>query len=86
MTDEKILAAIEALARKHLEWEGTLHPEQRLVEDLELDSLGSLTLAVEVEDFFRICIDPDSESQIITVGDLIAVVRRKLEDGASDPE
>ncbi len=86
MNEGQILAEIEAVARQHLGWAGTLHSDQRLVEDLELDSLRSLTLAVEIENRFRICIDPESEAEIVTVGDLLAIVRRKLEHGASDPD
>jgi acyl carrier protein len=55
-----------------------LAPELRLVEDLHLDSVGLLTLAVEVEDRFRICLDPEDEAAIRTVGDLERVLRGKL--------
>ena len=62
--------------------QGRLRPELRLAEDLELDSLKTLTLAVEVENRFRVCLDPDSEAQIVTVGDLVATVGRKLDERA----
>ena len=52
--------------------------EQRLVEDLGLDSVGLLTLAVAVEDHFRICLEPEDEEGIRTVGDLVRVVEGKL--------
>lgn len=74
MTPEEILAGIEAVAREHIDFEGDLRPEMRLVEDLELDSLGALTLAVEVENRFRIRLDPEIEAEIETVGDLVRVV------------
>ena len=38
------------------------------------DSLGALTLAVEVENRFRIRLDPEIEAEIETVGDLVRVV------------
>ena len=82
MTDAEILAAVEQVARDHVGWQGHLRPEMRLAEDLELDSLKTLTLAVEVENRFRICLDVDSEAQIVTVGDLVATVGRKLEERA----
>ena len=82
MTDAEILAAVEQVARDHVGWQGNLRPEMRLAEDLELDSLKTLTLAVEVENRFRICLDVDSEAQIVTVGDLVATVGRKLEERA----
>jgi acyl carrier protein len=55
----------------------------RLVEDLELDSIRLLTLAVEVENHFRICLDEDDDRAVETVGDLVAVVRRELAAGAA---
>ena len=62
-----------------LGYSGSLSPELRLVEDLRLDSVGILTLAVEVEDRFRICLDAADEAAIRTVGDLERVLRAKLE-------
>jgi acyl carrier protein len=91
VTREEILQAVEEVARAHLDLDrrsdrgrGTaapdrFGPELRLVEDLALDSIQRLTLAVEVENRFRICLDPEDEEGIETVGDLAAVVERKLE-------
>jgi acyl carrier protein len=78
MTDDEILAAIAHVAREHLDWQGALRPEMLLAEDLGLDSLKALILAVEVENRFKICLDPESERQIVAVGDLVDAVRRKL--------
>ncbi|HEX7181709.1 MAG TPA: phosphopantetheine-binding protein [Thermoanaerobaculia bacterium] len=73
-----ILAGIAEVARLHLGWEGALTPDMRLVEDLRLDSIRLLTLAAEVENRFRIFLDEADEAGIETVGDLVAIVRRKL--------
>jgi acyl carrier protein len=48
-------------------------------EILGLDSLKLLTLAVEVENRFRICLDPEDEAGIETVADLVAIIRRQLD-------
>lgn len=84
MTAEEslILETIRRLARERLDHDGTLEPSSRLVEDLDLDSIRRLTLAIEVEDHFRICLEPEDEAAIETVGDLVATIRRKL-DGAA---
>ncbi len=79
MTDSEILDGVRSVARLHLDWEGELGPETRLVEDLELDSLKALTLAVEVENHFRVRLDPEVESKIATVGDLVAAIRSGLD-------
>ena len=76
-SDAQIIDGIASVARAHLDWDGTLRPEMRLVEDLELDSLKSLTLALEVENHFRICLDDQVE--ILTIGDLVEMIRERLD-------
>ena len=78
MTDGEILSQLAEIARQKLDYAGELEPGMRLVEDLELDSIRLLTLAMEVEDHFRICLDEDDEAGIATAADLVAVVRKKL--------
>ena len=75
MTDAEILAGIEEVAREHLGWPGRLEGRLRLMEDLGLDSLKALTLAVEVENRFRVCLDPERDGELVTVADLVAAVR-----------
>jgi len=77
-SDARILDGIADVARVHLGWAGELKPEMRLVEDLELDSLKSLTLALEVENHFRVCLD--EEAAILTVGDLVEIIRERLDE------
>jgi acyl carrier protein len=72
------LATLADLARRKLGFTGELRPDSRLVEDLELDSLRLLTLAMAVEDHFRIALTEDDEAGIVTVGDLLATIERKL--------
>ncbi|MGE5234292.1 MAG: acyl carrier protein [Acidobacteriota bacterium] len=74
----EILAGVAAVAREHLGFEGELRPDLRLVDALRLDSLRRLTLAVEVENRFRVRLEPEDEAAIDTVGDLVAAVGRKL--------
>ncbi len=78
MTEAEILAAVAEVAREHLGWSGDLRPDMHLVEELKLDSLKLLTLAVEVENRFRICLDADDEASIVTLGDLVAAIRRQV--------
>jgi acyl carrier protein len=80
VTDAEILDGIAAVAREHLGWEGVLHPEMRLVGELRLDSLKLLTLAIEVENRFRIRLDDQDESAIETVADLVAAIRKRRAD------
>ena len=70
MTRDEVLAGIAAVAAEHLGLATVPAPEQRLVEDLGLDSLRLLTLAAEVENRFQVALDPADEAGIVTVGDL----------------
>lgn len=81
MTRAEILAGVAGVARRHLGIEAPLESGQRLVEDLGLDSLRLLTLAAEVENHFRVALDPDDEARIATVGDLVDVLAGKFEAG-----
>jgi len=83
MTPEEILQGVEVVAREHLARHEKLELGMDLIEDLELDSLLLLTLAVEVENRFRICLDQEDEAAIRTVGDLVEIVHRKLTQGGS---
>lgn len=78
MNQGEILAALNQVARDTLDYEGSLEPGMRLVEDLELDSLRLLTLATEVEDHFQVCLDEDDELNLEQVSDLVEVIGRKL--------
>ena len=84
VSPDDILEGIRQVARDHLGYRGPLAPPLRLVEDLELDSIRLLTLAVEVENRFRIRLDEADEAAIETVGDLVSAVARKRSD-ASEP-
>ena len=74
---QAILDGIGELAAE-LGHRGTVDLEARLAEDLGLDSLGLLTLAAAVENRFRVCLDEDDESRLVTVGDLVRLLEGKL--------
>ncbi len=78
MSEADILDGIAEVARLHLGWDGPLAVDMRLVEDLRLDSIRLLTLAMEVENRFCILLDELDEGAVETVGDLVSIVRRKL--------
>jgi acyl carrier protein len=81
MSDEartRVLTGIREVAREHLGWSDELPKDARLREDLELDSIQLLTLAVEVENFFRVRLEPEDEQEIETVADLVDVVTAKV--------
>ncbi len=81
MNDAEVLAGIADVAREHLHWNGPLTPEMRLVETFDLDSLRQLTLVIELENRFRVKLDDEDDESLETVGDLIALIRRKRAQG-----
>ncbi len=78
MSDEDILAGIRRVASEHLAYEGDILPDTLLAPTLELDSIRMLTLVVELENHFTICLEEGDEEGIETVSDLVAVVRGRL--------
>lgn len=78
MSADVIRAEIERIAQEQFDWQGNLRDEMRLVEDLRLDSLKLLSFAIEIENYFRVCLDPEDEAAISTVGHLVQTLERKL--------
>ena len=72
-----LLSAVAELARDRFGWEEPLERGSRLVEDLGLDSLKLMELAVSIENRFEIRIDEATESEIVTVGDLVDIIARE---------
>jgi len=75
---EMILKGIAEAARAELEWEGVLTLETPLVSALELDSLRMLTLVVAIEDHFEVCLEEGDEAGLITAGDLVGLIQKRL--------
>lgn len=80
---EDIWKLTEATLREQCRVTGRLEPSTRLREDLGLDSLALLTLAVAAEDHFQICLNEDPESPPSTLADFVALVETRLRE--SDP-
>ncbi len=78
MNADRILEGLVAVAREHLDHEGGLEASSPLVEVLELDSIRLLTLIVEVENHFRVCLEEGDEKGLETAGDLVALIGRRL--------
>jgi acyl carrier protein len=55
-----------------------LVPEARLVEDLGLDSLDAVELAISVERKFDIDVPEDELARLKTVADMVALVESRL--------
>ena len=72
--------AVCAILRDHCGVEGDLRPESRLQEDLGLDSMGLLTLALETENHFDLCLDEPPDQPPQTIQAIMDLVRQRLEE------
>jgi len=78
VTDAEIVAVIHDVARRHLDAATTMDMQTPLVEALALDSLRMITLVAELENSFKICFETGDEMGLVTLADLVALVRRRL--------
>ena len=75
---EDIWKLTEDTLRQQCKVTGPIQGTTRLREDLGLDSLALLTLAVAAEDHLHLCLNEDPESPPATVGDFVSLVERRL--------
>ena len=58
-------------------------PGDDLVRDLQLDSVGLLTLVVGLEDRFRVALKEEDAGSVRTVGELAALVLRRRKEASA---
>lgn len=74
----RVLAEIRRIARTELEFAGDISPATRLDEDLSLDSLQLIVVAVGLENAFRVKLREEDVGAIATVADLVALVALRV--------
>ena len=75
----EVTAEIARVLRDELGLSREVKPGDDLVTDLQLDSVGLLTLVVGLEDRFRIALQEEDASRVRTVAELAALVARRAE-------
>jgi acyl carrier protein len=84
MNDTQILELITAeLSRLSDRADGPVTPETRLREELGLNSLDAVDLALELEDELDIELPDEELAKFQTVGDVARAVRRLLDAGGA---
>lgn len=71
---DEVLAEIRRVVRDELGVTRAVRAEDDLLTDLQLDSVGLLTLVVGLEDRFRIALAEEDAAGVRTVQDLAALV------------
>jgi len=75
-TDGAIRESIQASYQRVTRQRRQLRDDDRIVEDLSLDSLAMMELLVEIEDRFEVALfDAPQAQRVETVGDLIELIR-----------
>lgn len=75
-----VLEELRRIARRDLELEREIVPTLRLKEDLRLDSMAMIVVAVGLENRFRVKLEEQDAGELATVGDLVALVARRVEE------
>lgn len=80
--EAEVLSEIRRIAAAELAVASPVDLRDHLVRDLKLDSVGALTLAVALEDRFRVKLSDRDAGGVATVGDLVRLVARRIEEQA----
>jgi acyl carrier protein len=76
----EVAAEIARVLRDELGLSREVKPGDDLVTDLQLDSVGLLTLVVGLEDRFRVALAEDDASRVRTVAELAELVAQRARE------
>lgn len=74
----QILEELRRIAKRELEFEGAINPAMTLKDDLALDSMGMIVVAVGLENKFRVRLNEEDGGDLSTVGDLLSLVEQRI--------
>ncbi|TMC20167.1 MAG: hypothetical protein E6J34_13375 [Chloroflexi bacterium] len=80
MIQETITSHIMALVKEHTGIEDALSPETNLEDDLAIDSLERVELAIKMEKAFGVALANSKLRHTLTIGDLIQLVIHAEQD------
>jgi acyl carrier protein len=75
----EVVAVIGRVLRDEIGISRAIRPEDDLLTDLQLDSVGILTLVVGLEDHFRVALAEQDAASVRTVDDLATLVAARAE-------
>ena len=78
MAEDEVLQQLQRIAARELEVTVPLTPSLRLHEDLQLDSMQMIVVAVGLENHFKVKLGEEDAPALKTVGDLCALVVRRV--------
>ncbi len=81
-----VLAEIRRIAAEELEWARPVQPQDDLLRDLQLDSLGLTVLAVGLENRFRVRLTEEDSAGVLSVADLMRLVATRTAQSAAQAQ
>ena len=84
---EEILAQVRKVMHELFDLDASsIQLETRVVEDLDLDSIDAIELAVRMESMTGRRFDPERFREMRTVGDVVDILHGILSDAPASPE
>lgn len=74
----ELFKKITEIISRNIEWPDEIRPEDRLREDLEVDSLDVIMIINEIEDEFKVTVEQQEVRCLSTVQDIIDQLRQKM--------
>lgn len=84
MTEAEVFQVVCEVLRAQTGHGWAFTPETHLVDQLGLDSLGLLSLTVELENRFELCLEPDEDEPLLRLGDVVGLLVRMQERAEQD--
>jgi acyl carrier protein len=81
--EDEVMSAIQHILSEQLEVRRPIAPADPLADCHELDSVGLITLAVELEDRFRVQLSEADAPRLETFGDLARLVAVRIARAAT---
>lgn len=83
--ERQVLEEVRRIAQDELDYQGVIESASRLKEDLELDSMAMIVVAVGLENHFRVKLHEADAGALVTVADLARLVERRLVEQQGSP-
>ena len=80
---QDIFLLVKRILREKCKIEGQVGIDARLAEDLRLDSVGMLTLALEIENHYRMNLGDEPDSPPRTVQEIVNLIKARLSERKS---
>lgn len=81
----QVLETLRRVAARELDHRRPVEPATSLRDDLRLDSLGMIVVAVALEDRFRVKLREEDGGELATVADLCDLVARRVAERERAP-